>query len=59
MATTATEPPTAAPAIVPVLGALDRESLGEGGLVWLLKGLDELKELLRDAESNVSNPLQS
>lgn len=59
MATTATEPPTAAPAIVPVLGALDRKWLGVGGLVWLLKELDELEELLRDAESNVSKPLQS
>ena len=50
MASTTTKPPTAAPAMVPVLGVVDGNSLGVEGLVELLEELDNIKELLADAK---------
>lgn len=49
MASTTTEPQTAAPAMVPVLGFVDGESLGVEGLVELLEESDDVEELLADA----------
>ena len=49
MASTATEPPTAAPTIVPVLGAVDGVALGVEGLLEETGDVEELL-LLADAE---------
>ena len=51
MTSTATEPPTAAPAVVPVLGAVDGVSLGVEGLVELLEEIGDVEELLLLADA--------
>lgn len=53
----AAHPPTAMPAMGPALRPLDSDGLEAGELVGLLEGLDDVDELLVDAESElVSSP---